>query len=273
MPSKLWRIGTGGCSLRLLQGEELKSYFKDPNKVPSWWRPEQGDFQFWHQQEFNILDRYFPVSGSSLMLDAACGQARFARYFAGKGCRVHALDINAKMLEIARARALEVGLADRIEFFEGDVETFANSGTSYDIVSCMDAMEHMADLDLAVRNLTSMLKKGGHFITTYTSKESVYGALRGLYTAYAYHLKREGVDIAQTYTFKRFKQALDRAGIKIEHTFGIGLLMAPQERIRLGPLNALLKNVSQAEIGLKGFHTDNWLSRHCAGVVVIGRRL
>jgi 2-polyprenyl-3-methyl-5-hydroxy-6-metoxy-1,4-benzoquinol methylase len=105
-----WQILAGDCTLRLLQGEELKTYFKDPNVVPSWWRPEQGDFQFWHQQELKILDQYFPISGSPLMLDAACGQARFARYFAGKGCRVHALDINAKMLEIARARALEAGL-------------------------------------------------------------------------------------------------------------------------------------------------------------------
>jgi hypothetical protein len=173
----------------------------------------------------------------------------------------------------SRARAREAGLADRIEFFEGDVETFANTGTSYEIVSCMDALEHMADLDLAMRNLTAMIKKGGHFITTYTSKERVYGMLRGLYTFYAYRLKREGVDIAQTYTFKRFKSALDKAGIAIEHTFGVGLIMAPQERIRLGPLNGLLKGVSQAEIAIKGFHADNWLSRHCAVVVVIGSRL
>jgi 2-polyprenyl-3-methyl-5-hydroxy-6-metoxy-1,4-benzoquinol methylase len=259
--------------LKRLQGAELKEYFRDPDEVTSWWRPEQGAFQFWHRQELKILDQYFPIEGSPLVLDAACGQARFARYFARKGCRVHALDINTRMLEIARARAREAGLADRIEFFEGDVETFANTGTSYDIVSCMDAMEHMADLDLAVRNLTAMIKKGGHFITTYTSTECVYGMLRGLYTLYAYHLKREGVDIAQTYTFKRFKSALDKAGIAIEHTFGVGLIMAPQERIRLGPLNGLLKGVSQAEIAMKGFHADNWLSRHCAVVVVIGKRL
>jgi ubiquinone/menaquinone biosynthesis C-methylase UbiE len=241
--------------------------------VTSWWRPEQGDFQFWHQQELKILDKYFPIEGSRLVLDAACGQARFSRYFARKGCRVHALDINAKMLETARARAQEAGVADRIEFFEGDVETFANDGASYDVVSCMDAMEHMGDLDLAVRNLTGMIKQGGHCITSYTSTESVYGMLRGLYTLYAYNLKGDGVDIAQTYTFKRFKSALDKADIAIEHTFGVGLLMAPQERIRLGPLNGLFKRLSQAEIRMKGFYADNWLSRHCAVVVVIGRRL
>jgi 2-polyprenyl-3-methyl-5-hydroxy-6-metoxy-1,4-benzoquinol methylase len=259
--------------MRKLQGTELKDYFKDPDGVTSWWRPEEGNFQFWHQQELKILDKYFPISGSPLVFDAACGQARFGRYFASNGCRVHCLDINPKMLETASARAQEAGLADRIEFFEGDVETFLNTAVSYDVVSCMDALEHMTDLDLAVRNLTGMIKKGGHFITSYTSAESVYGMLRGLYTLYAYKLKRDGVDIAQTYTFKRFRSALDKAGIAIEHTFGIGLLMAPQERIRFGPLNELFKKLSQAEIRMKGFHADNWLSRHCAVVVVIGRRL
>ncbi len=259
--------------MRRLQGTELKEYFKKPDEVTSWWRPEQGAFHFWHEQEFKILDQYFPLQGSPMVLDAACGQARFARYFARKGCQVHALDINAKMLEIARGLAREAGLADRIRFFEGDVETFASGGNSYDVVTCMDAMEHMADLDLAVRNLTGMRKKGGHFITTYTSGESFYGMLRALYTAYAYHFKREGVDIAQTYTFDRFKSALDKAGIAIGRTFGIGLTMDPQERIRLGPLNAILEGVSRAEIGMKGFHGGDWLSRHCATVVVIGRKL
>jgi ubiquinone/menaquinone biosynthesis C-methylase UbiE len=259
--------------LKRLHGTDLKEYFKDPDGVTSWWRPEQGAFRFWHEQEFRILDEHFPIEGSPTVLDAACGQARFSRYFARKGCRVHALDINAKMLETARGLAQEAGLADRIEFFEGDVETFASSGTSYDVVCCMDAMEHMDDLDLAVRNLTGMLKKGGHFITTYTSKESVYGMLRGLYTFYAYNLKRDGVDIAEAYSFKRFKSALDKSGIAIEQTFGIGLLMAPQERIRLGPLNGLLEGLSRAEIAMKGFHTGDWLSRHCAVVVVIGKRL
>ena len=163
--------------MRKLHGSELKEYFKDRDGVTSWWRPEKGNFQFWHQQELKILEEHFPVTDSSLVLDAACGQARFGRYFASKHCRVHCLDINRKMLETARARAEEAGVADRIEFFEGDVETFSNPGISYDVVSCMDALEHMADLDLAVRNLTSMIKKGGHFITSYTSRESVYGIL------------------------------------------------------------------------------------------------
>jgi SAM-dependent methyltransferase len=111
--------------MRKLHGAELKEYFKDPDGAPSLWRPEQGDFQFWHQQELKILDQYFPIEGSPLVLDAACGQARFARYFAGKRCRVQALDVNARMLEPARAPARPIETAPPLPVVSYLFEHFA----------------------------------------------------------------------------------------------------------------------------------------------------
>lgn len=260
-------------AMRLLQGTELKDYFRDPTKVTSWWRPEEGAYRFWHDQEFGLLDRYLASDGSPLVLDAACGQGRYARYLARKGCRVCALDINPKMLDIARERASREGLADRIEFVEGDVESFAADGRpAFDIVLCMDALDHMADLERAIANLAGLLKSGGTLVTTYTSKESLYGLARGVYTSIAYRRRDDAVDIAQTYSWPRFAAALTAAGITIEHRVGIGLLMAPQERIALGPAGRLLRMLSRIDIALKGHHADNWLCRHCAVVTAIGTR-
>ncbi len=259
--------------MKRLKGNDLKTYFKDPDKVTSWWKPEEGKFQFWHEQEFKVLDRFVKVDPSWKVLDAACGQGRFARYYAKKGCKVHALDINAKMLDIARERAEAEGVRNKIEFFEGDVETFSKGGEEFDLVTCMDALDHMDDLNLAVKNLVKPLKKGGLFIVTYTSTESIYGRLRALYTSINYRKQDKEVDIAASYTSAQVKAAFAAAGIPIEHAFGICFLMAPQERVRLPLfLNRVLEFFSHLEISIKPYHKDNWFAYHCSGVMLIGRK-
>lgn len=150
--------------MKRLTGKDLKDYFRDPDLVTTWWQPEEGRYAFLHEQEFRILDKYLKTSPNWTVLDAACGQGRFARYFARKGCRVHALDINTKMLQIAKERAIAEGVGDSIDFFENDLETFNQNGMQYDIVTCMDALDHMDDLILAVQNLTNSLKSGGNLI-------------------------------------------------------------------------------------------------------------
>lgn len=259
--------------MKRLQGTELKKYFKDPDQVTSWWKPEEGRYRFWHDQEFKILDRTLEIDPAWKVLDAACGQGRFARYYARKGCRVQALDINPKMLDIARERAEIEGVKNKIDFFEGDVETFNKSGEEFDLVTCMDALDHMDDLNLAVKNLVHPLKKGGYFIVTYTSTESFYGLLRDLYTIFAYRNRDREVDIGKAYTFVEVKESLAAAGITIDHVFGIGLLMAPQERVRFPLfLNRFFEGLSRFDVMLRPYHKDSWFASRCSGVMLIGRR-
>src|SRR3989338_2735006 len=126
--------------MKRLAGSELKAYFKDPEKVTSWWQPEEGKYRFWHDQEFRILDKYLEVRPGWKVLDAACGQGRFSRYYAHKGCQVSALDINAEMLVIAKQRAEAEKVVYRIQFFEGDLEEFSGQRDAFDLVTCMDAL-------------------------------------------------------------------------------------------------------------------------------------
>ncbi len=254
-----------------LTGKGLKDYFRDPHLVTTWWKPEEGRYAFWHEQEFRILDKYLKVNPDWTVLDAACGKGRFARYFARKGCQVLALDINAKMLQIAKKRAIREGVGDRIEFFENDLETLSQNGVQYDLVTCMDALDHMDDLRRAVQNLANPLKSGGNLIITYTSDESFYGFLRNLYAKLAYHA---GVDIARAYKLDTFRQIFRDLGIEVEGIYGIGLLMAPQERIRFSLLlNRFFELISRLDIFLMPYHKDNWCARHASVVLIIGRKV
>ena len=260
--------------MKRLTGKELKDYFRAPDLVTTWWQPEEGRYAFWHEQEFRILDKYLKTSPNWTVLDAACGQGRFARYFARKGCRVHALDINTKMLQIAKERAIREGVSDRIDFIENDLETFNQDGSQYDLVTCMDALDHMDDLRLSVQNLASSLKSGGNLIITYTSEESFYGFLRNMYTKLTYYKSNAGVDVGRAYKLRTFRQIFRDLGIEVKGIFGVGFLMAPQERIRLPLfLNRFFELVSRLDIFLLPYHKDNWFARHASVVMIVGRKV
>jgi len=260
--------------MKRLRGKKLKQYFQDPARVTAWWRPEKGRYWFWHEQEFRILDQYLQADRSWKVFDAACGQGRFARYFAHKGCRVQGLDINKAMLDIAREAAQREHVLDRIEFIKGDVEKFLPRGLGFDTVLCMDSLDHMDNLNAAVGRLVRALRPGGTIVITYTPTESVYGLLRRIYTFFAYRHRSAEVDIARTYSFCEIREALFNEGIRTEHLFGIGLFTAPQERIRL-PLffNRVFEALSRFDIRLKPYYIDSWLARRCSGVMIIGRKV
>jgi ubiquinone/menaquinone biosynthesis C-methylase UbiE len=95
--------------------------------------------------------------------DLACGQGRVARYLAEQGARVVAVDISAKLLEIARRH--EAAEPRGIEYRLADAQTlngFADS--SFDAVVCFMALMDIPDLPATLQAVTRVLKPGGWFV-------------------------------------------------------------------------------------------------------------
>ena len=69
-------------------------------------------------------------------LDAGCGHGAEAVWLASRGWRVTAVDYSVTALDIARSRAEAIGtdVAERIEWTEGDLTTWAPPPGSYDLV-------------------------------------------------------------------------------------------------------------------------------------------
>ena len=257
--------------MKRLLGDELKNYFKDPHGVPSWWNPEEGRYHFWHRQEFKILDAHLKRQGG-LALDAACGQGRFARYYARNGYVVKAFDINHRMLLTAAQRAAAEGVRHRIDFIEGDVERAPWGAEQFDLVSCMHALDHMTDVEKAIRNLTAPLKKHGMLVVSFTPTACVYAWLRNLYTVL--DRRRDGnVDVAQPFAFDHLTEVLARHQIAIRHVCGIGLTSSPQERIRFPVfVQRLFELMAKLDLAIQPYHRDTWLAQHCSVVMIIGER-
>ncbi len=72
-------------------------------------------------------------------LDAGCGHGAEALWLAAAGWRVTAVDFSVTALEQARSTARSLGqeIADRVDWVEGDLGTWAPAPRGFDLVSCL----------------------------------------------------------------------------------------------------------------------------------------
>jgi 2-polyprenyl-6-hydroxyphenyl methylase/3-demethylubiquinone-9 3-methyltransferase len=127
-----------------------------------WWDPE-GPFRPLH--ELNparlrfIADRA-EISGKTVV-DVGCGGGILAESLARKGGRVTGIDVAPRVLATARLHLHESGLD--VDYRQVTVEELAQeSPQSFDVVTCMEMLEHVPDPLSIIRSIHDLLKPGGH---------------------------------------------------------------------------------------------------------------
>jgi len=132
-----------------------------------WWDP-QGEFRPLH--ELNPLRLDFiraraPLKGARV-LDVGCGGGILAEAMAADGAEVMGIDLAETPLKIARLHALERKIAVSYRLDSVDAHADANGGR-YDIVTCMEMLEHVPQPDAIVARLADLLRPGGQlFVST-----------------------------------------------------------------------------------------------------------
>ncbi len=101
-----------------------------------------------------------------LALDAGCGTGALAQAIAERApdCRVRGVDLSPRMVDVARARFVGAGLADRAVATVGDVERLPFSDSTFDVAWCNDSFHHWPDPDRAAFEVWRVLKRGGVFV-------------------------------------------------------------------------------------------------------------
>jgi 2-polyprenyl-6-hydroxyphenyl methylase/3-demethylubiquinone-9 3-methyltransferase len=132
--------------------------------------------RFWDVDgEFKPLHKLNPVraryvaerctlAGASV-LDVGCGGGLLAETLARAGAQVTGIDLAPSMVETARLHALDSGLT--IDYRVEDATALLKSSVKYDVVTCMEMLEHVPDPAATVDVLGKLVRPGGHvFIST-----------------------------------------------------------------------------------------------------------
>jgi 2-polyprenyl-6-hydroxyphenyl methylase/3-demethylubiquinone-9 3-methyltransferase len=130
----------------------------------SWWDPA-GPSKPLH--ELNPLRLRYVENAVGLrdaqVLDVGCGGGILSEAMARGGARVIGIDLSQAVLDVAELHALEAKLA--IEYRAIAVEELAAARPgSFDLVTCMEMLEHVPDPAAALAALGSLVKPGGHVI-------------------------------------------------------------------------------------------------------------
>jgi len=147
-----------------------------------WWDPE-SEFKPLHQINPLRLDWIHALAdlNQKRVLDVGCGGGILADSMARKGADVMGIDLASKSLRVAQLHALETGTPN-IQYREVSVEALAQEQpASFDVVTCMEMLEHVPDPGSVVRACAELVKPDGwvFFSTLHRSAKAFMLAIVG----------------------------------------------------------------------------------------------
>jgi len=132
-----------------------------------WWDPT-GDFKPLHvinPLRANYINNKFPVDGLKV-LDVGCGGGLLAEALDSKGAEVTAIDVTEANIEVAKLHAQKMQI--KIDYRLVTAEELAQKESqSFDVVSCLEVIEHVPDPGQLIKACSDLLKPDGQmFLST-----------------------------------------------------------------------------------------------------------
>jgi len=192
-----------------------------------WWDPT-SEFKPLHQinpLRLDWIERLVGAGGvrGKQVLDVGCGGGILAEAMARRGAaQVLGIDLAVKPLKVAQLHALEGGI-DNIDYREIAVEALvAERPAGFDLVTCMEMLEHVPDPASVVRACAALIKPGGQvfFSTINRNPKSFLFAIVG--AEHVLKLLPKGThEYAKFIRPSELAQACRSAGLMLEHTRGM----------------------------------------------------
>ncbi len=132
-----------------------------------WWDP---DSEFKPLHEINPLRLDYIDHRAQLkdkqVLDIGCGGGILSESMAQRGANVTGIDMGEAPLAVARLHQHESGV--KVDYQQCTAEAFAQQHAGrYDVITCMEMLEHVPDPASVIRACATLIKPGGHiFLST-----------------------------------------------------------------------------------------------------------
>jgi 2-polyprenyl-6-hydroxyphenyl methylase / 3-demethylubiquinone-9 3-methyltransferase len=147
---------------------EMQNVNSDPAELEKfaalasrWWDPN-SEFKPLHDinpLRLNHIDSVVSLSGKRV-LDVGCGGGILAEAMASRGAEVTGIDLVEKALVVAKLHLMESGR--RVDYRYESVETTAASAPGeFDVVTCMEMLEHVPDPAATVLACAEAVRAGG----------------------------------------------------------------------------------------------------------------
>lgn len=164
-----------------------------------WW-DAQGEFRPLHDinpVRIAYVDRRAPLKAKSV-LDVGCGGGLASEAMAKLGARVTGLDLGEQTLEVAKLHALGSGVA--ISYLRESAEEHSRTHEGgYDVVTCLEMLEHVPNPVSVIDSLAKLVRPGGDvFLSTINRNLKAY-LLAVVGAEYVMRLLKPG-----THTYERF---------------------------------------------------------------------
>jgi 2-polyprenyl-6-hydroxyphenyl methylase/3-demethylubiquinone-9 3-methyltransferase len=169
--------------LFLLFKDSLRAMLNaDPNELDKfsqlahrWWDPD-SEFKPLHKinpLRLGWIDRHAAISGQKV-LDVGCGGGILSESMAQRGALVTGIDLSDKALGVARLHLLESG--NTVDYQKISAEELADQAAGrFDMVTCMEMLEHVPNPASTIAACAALVKPGGHvFFSTINRNAKAY---------------------------------------------------------------------------------------------------
>lgn len=132
-----------------------------------WWDPEgpQKPLHALNPVRLDYVAARRPLAGAKV-LDVGCGGGLLSEAMARAGAEVTAIDLAPDLVRVARLHGLESGV--KVDYRVQAVEALAEEAPGgFDLVTCMEMLEHVPDPGAIIAACATLLKPGGTlFVST-----------------------------------------------------------------------------------------------------------
>ena len=188
-----------------------------------WWDPN-SEFRPLH--EINPLrllwiDKLAALKGKRV-LDVGCGGGILAEAMATRGAEVVGIDLAEKSLKVAELHQLETGaFPNHLRYEKISAEDIAlREPASFDVVTCMEMLEHVPDPASVVRAVGALVKPGGHAFFSTINRHPKAFAFAIVGAEYVLKLLPRG-----THEYAKFVKPSELAGYARSAGLELGSLM------------------------------------------------